>query len=233
MTRSITTLSILLVIGTLNAQNFNGKYIRNKNVPQENYINFNNDHADFVIDSEGCLIFEMRGNGTYEIIENYLVIHTEDSRNSKSSFETSLSHSSYSIIKVMSNSGENIPGANISLINNQGNVIGNVYTDFYNGEAKINDNKEISKIKISCVGYSSITIDFDKKLDYQVFLSEGVTLEHKTLVFKITSVSTDSLCLTLLSTDFKSKKNINKAFRRLERKAKKYHPAERIYKKLK
>jgi len=61
-------------------------------------------------------------------------------------------------------------------------------------------------------------------MDYKI-------IENRAVVFKINSINPDTLNLTLLSTDFKSKGERKKDLTKLERKSRKYKFRERILRK--
>jgi hypothetical protein len=128
----------------------------------------------------------------------------------------------------MSLEGENIPFVIILFVDDENNILSNTYTDF-DGLVSVKSDFKIKKIKVSSVGFQGLTFDFYEGKDYKIYLSEGVVIEKGNVVFKINSMSNDEVSLTLLSTNFKYKRNLEKALHKLEKRVDELNPNQTSY----
>lgn len=71
-----------LVVQNSFAQIIEGRYINNNQ-----FLEFKGDSLNFNIQGSGGLIINYKGIGSYELIENFLIIHTGEFNGPKSSFQ--------------------------------------------------------------------------------------------------------------------------------------------------
>ncbi|HZK09062.1 MAG TPA: hypothetical protein VFC92_12815 [Bacteroidales bacterium] len=219
---------ILLFTNSVISQELQGTFYEKDNSEHSEYFHFDSSYVDFVISSDGCLRVNFRGNGFYEIVEHYLIIKTEEIKNPESFYESFPNNKKVSSVNVLSLEGETIPYVQIAFIDEENKIISGIFTDM-DGLASVKPDFEIKKLKVSFVGFQGLTFDFHEGMDYEVYLSDGVILEYKDVVFKINSMGQDELNLTLLSIDFKYKKNLKTALHKLERKTAKLSQSRRSY----
>lgn len=207
------------------SQNLNGKYFEDSD-----YIEFKNDSAIFKISSNGGLIVYLHGTGTYKIINKFLLIKTSNYNGYKSYHEITEKTNVFPLIKVLDPESKPIMGVNITLIDKKGDFLSGTMTN-ENGQATFENNKNADKIKLALVGYDIYKIDYSAEYNYKIVLMDYETIENRSVVFKIDSLNSDALNLTLLSTDFKSKGEIKRDLIKLERKKKKHKFRERVFRK--
>lgn len=181
-------------------------------------IAFRNGMAQFEVFSEGGLVIQLRGNGKYEIVDNFLLIHTGVDKNLRQSYyDTTLAAGSPKMTFV-DEEGNPLLSVNITYLDLSGEIIGHSYPDARK-MAHILQHRTAT-VQISFIGYDDVSIKLRNGYDYKVTLAEGQTLEDKTVVFKIISSDLESLNLKLFSEDFTVRQNVRKDLARLERKVK-------------
>jgi hypothetical protein len=207
------------------SQNLNGKFC-----DKSDYIDFKNDSVSFKISSNGGLIVDLCGNGVYKITDEFLLIKTLDFKGTDSRFDKIKNQDKLIDFTVFDIENNAIFGVNISFTDNKGKILSGMSTD-ENGYASIEMNKNADKINLSLVGYDNYTIAYSDFFDYKVKLVNYVIIENKTVVFKINSMNSGFLDLTLLSTDFKWSPDIASELVKLDKKSSEYKSRERRLKK--
>lgn len=225
MKKYIALLLFLICSLIIHSQELCGKYFHG-----DYYINLENCYAEFVTLSDGCLGFELSGQGKFEIIDDYLLIYTELHSSPNSEYIATKNNNDYSSITVVGVGGFSVPNAKIKFLGNNKLVLGETETNWH-GKTIINNNPEIKYIHISYIGTNSIVIDFDRTMDYEIVLGESMSIENRTVVFKISNKMESAITLTLLTAFFETKRDIVKELRRLENNVMKDNPIERVYKK--
>ena len=213
----------LFFITNTTAQIKEGKYYENSD-----FLNFKSDSVNFKIEGNGGLIVDLYASGTYEVYKDFLIIKAGLYQSLKSTYKTIKKQNEKVKVTVYNKVHKPVKYVQIVLLDSLNNSLLSTFSD-ENGVAMIDNNVSADKISISLVGYDRYTIDYLNNIDYQVELMDYVVIENKIVVFKINSLNVDTLKLTLLSTDFKSKdSNMEKSLRKLEAKNKKYKDRERI-----
>jgi hypothetical protein len=225
MKKHLALLLLLLFNLITHSQELCGRYYHG-----DYYMNFENHYAEFVTLSDGCLIFELSGQGKFEIIDDYLLIYTELHSSPNSEYIATKNNNDYSSITVLGVGGFSVPNAKIKLLDSNKMVIGETETDWH-GKTIIKNNPAIKYIHVSYIGTNSIIIEFDKTMDYEIVLGESVSIENRIAVFKISDKTESEIALTLLTTSFEVKQDKVKELRRLENSAMKDNPIERVYRK--
>jgi hypothetical protein len=222
---------IIVIIITLTlsidvfSQNLNGKFC-----DESDFIEFKNDSVNFKIGSNGGLIVDLCGNGVYKITDEFLLIKTLDFKGTGSRFDTIQNLDKLIDFTVLDIENNAIFGVNISFTDNKGKILSGMSTD-ENGYASIEKNKNVDKINLSLVGYDKYTIEYSDFFDYKVKLVNYVIIENSTVVFKINSMNSSLLDLTLLSTDFECSTDKASGLVKLDKKSSKYKSRERRLKK--
>ncbi len=203
------------------SQNLNGKFCN-----ESDFIEFKNDSVNFKIGSNGGLTIDLCGNGIYKITNDFLLIKTLDFKGLETHIEKIKSKDKLIDFTVLDIENNAILGVNITLTDNKGKFLSGTSTD-ENGHASIERNKNADKINISLVGYDNYTMEYSDFFDYKLKLVSYVIIENKTVVFKINSMNSSFLNLTLLSTNFKGSTDRKSELVKLEKKSSKYQSRER------
>jgi hypothetical protein len=193
------------------------------------YIIFNNSHADFLIYSNGCVPMECKGIGKFEVLNDFLLIHTEEyKKKSNSTCEMSEKGRECQKIIVQDAKGQALPFVKIECFDRNNKVLCEYNTDF-DGNFVIKNSDSISKLRLSAVGFNSLTFDYNANKNYKIKLAEGHLLENQTLVFKIINIEKNKLVLKLLSTDYKKSTSNYRTLKRLFKKKNKCNLEEKIF----
>jgi hypothetical protein len=189
---------------------------------------FENGLADFGIQNDGGLNYELFGKGKFEILDRFLLIYTTEYKGEKSSFKTNEKTDQYSKIIVRDERGALIPFINIAFIDSMDKVFDRGFTDTA-GRFLIKNPDKICKLQLKFLGYCGLTINFKSNIDYQVILVDGMVIENKIVVFKINKIENNKMKLVLLTTNYKSNGCNSKTLKRMYKKVKKYVDFERVF----
>ena len=185
---------------TLNAQDIKGTYIEGTDS-----ITFTNDKVAFSVkDNDGVgIIFS--GQGTYEMLDNYMLIYTEEFKGAKTRIETAPSEKKDTIqLQLFDEDGYSLKGVRAEFLNKKSNPIGLSVSDEH-GIILCKVNPKITGIKVADLLYDKAIFDYKANTDYTVHLVKSRVLEDKTVVFKLIDKTEDKLTMKLLSTDFTKK----------------------------
>ncbi len=202
------------------SQNLNGKFC-----DESDFIEFKHDSVNFKVCNNGGLVVDLCGNGLYKITDGFLLIETLDFKGADSHIEKIKSKDKLIDFTVLDMENNAIFGVNISLTDSKGKFLSGISTD-KKGYAFIERNKSADKINISLVGYGNCTIEYSDFFDYKVKLVNYVIVENRTVVFKINSMNSSFLDLTLLTTDFNGSTGRSELVK-LDKKSSKYKLRER------
>jgi hypothetical protein len=205
---SLLATSLLFSYGMSHAQ-FEGKFTY-----YEEFITFRNGIAQFEVLSNGGLVVQLRGTGSYEIVGNYLLINTVTDKSLRQSSYDSIRSINSSKITFVDEEGNPISGVNVTWLDQSGKTYGKASTQ--NGTIASSQLKS-QIIHASFIGYDDITIKLIDGFDYLVTMAEGQTLENQTVVFKLISCSDDAIELKLLTENFIVRQNKAKGLAKLER----------------
>lgn len=192
---------------------------------------FNGERVIFSVSGFGGLSTTQAGEGTYERVEDFLMIHTTDYPGDKSSFEVQESTKSDTcVIRVMSLNNYAIQGVlvepnNSSRKNPGGSVTGG------DGRIYLTDTDKTESITVSGMGYNSITFDYQPGNDYLVRLAENDIIENQTVVFQFIEVDDETLSLLLLTDDFDTSKRKDRELKNLKKRARKSNRIDKRFKK--
>ena len=188
---------LIAVFYFLVVQNSFAQIIEGRYVNSNQFLEFKGDSLNFSIHGSGGLIINYKGIGSYEVIENFLIIHTGEFNGPKSSFQK-IDNQDVSCIFVSDIIGNPIIGATIRYLKLDSKIIGGTVTS-EDGAATIHKDKNIAKLSVSYLGYDGLIIDYSPSYNYQVNMHDGEIIEFKVVVFRINKSDGNSLNLTLLS----------------------------------
>lgn len=211
---------------TINAQDINGTYTEGADI-----ITFNDDNINFMVKGNDGLGIIFTGEGTYEMIDDYLLIRTEEYSGEKTKVEMKSSEKKDTIqIQFFDENGFSIKGVRAEFLNKSGKSIS---LDISNdrGIVLLPSNPKVVSIKASDLLYDKTIFDCVDDNDYTVHLVKNRVLEDKTVVFKLIDKTDSRLTMKLLSTDFNKKKPSVSHLQRLDKKTKHTIDRARLYQK--
>lgn len=225
-----TALQLLLIILTLqaSAQTLEGVYRH-----QNDSIALTGKEVTFSISGFGALTNVMVGLGTFEQVDNFLLIHTTDYRGDKTLAHT-FDGNIEDTLRVQVTSLQNYPTpyALVDFVNAKGRLVERAICD-ENGRTYLHKTPKqidkISKIKVSSLGYDTAEIDFDPNKDYLIKLAENRVIENQTLVFELKDWDVASISVVLIDEDFKEGKNRMKSLQRLSKRAAKRNVLGKVF----
>jgi len=172
------------------------------------------------------------GEGSFEQINNFLLIETSDYSGPKSVYQTvEGSRKDSCTVKVVGT--HNYPLQNIlaEACTTSGKVLeGKVSGN--DGEIYFRNNDKMGKIAVSAMGYDAISVDYTPGKDYLITLAENEIIENSTVVFSVRTVDDETISLLLLTDDFKEGKNRLADLQKLEKKTRKRNLLEKRLKKV-
>ncbi len=222
MKKIITLILFLILMKNLPAQKIEGKYSNGFD-----YMEFKDDSVNFKIKSNGGLVINLRGAGTYIINDGFLLIRTGSLNGLHSYVEKSKGTKGFITFKVFDSENKPLFGVNITLTDKNNNFLFGTATNEM-GQAKMVNAENAAKINFSLVGYETYSTDYSGNFNYKLYLSDYEVIENSTTVFKINLMKSDTLNLTLLSTNFPGNKTKKSDLVKLEKKARKFKYRERI-----
>ena len=207
--------TVLFSLTTLHAQEINGTYHEGTDT-----ITFDNSRVNFKVKSNDALGIIFTGEGTYKMIDDYLLINTDEYTGAKTRIETNPSEKKDTIqLQFFDENGYSIKGVRAEFLNKSGKTIDlNVSND--NGIVIQRMDPKIVSIKASDLLYDKTTFDCSADTNYTVHLVKYRILEDKTVVFKLVDQTDSQLTMKLLSTDFKKKNPSASHLQKLDKKTK-------------
>ncbi len=198
---------------TLSAQDFKGTYNEGADT-----ITFDNNRVSFTIKSNDGVGVIFVGEGTYEMIDDFLLINTEGYTGLKTKIEMEPSERKDTIkIQFFDENGFSIRGVRAEFLNKSGKTIALEMSDEHGIVLHKGDPKIVS-IKASDLLYDKTEFDCAKDTDFTVHLVKNRILENKTVVFKLIDRTESQLTMKLLSTDFDKKNPTASHLQKLEKK---------------
>ncbi|NLJ01707.1 MAG: hypothetical protein GX371_11260 [Bacteroidales bacterium] len=226
MKKIILLLSVLFSGITFAAQPLSGTY---KNGSDS--LKFEGNQIVFRVSGFGGLSSSQAGAGTYELINDFLLVHTGDYPGNKSTFqELPGSRADTCVVKVVGLSNYPVEGILVEPDNSStklpaGRVTGN------DGKIYLANTSKMKNITVSGMGYNTITIDYDTGIDYLVKLADDEIIENKTVVFRLKEVDDETLSILLLTDDFNAGKKRDNELNKLERAARRSNRIDKRFKK--
>lgn len=172
------------------------------------------------------------GEGSFEQINNFLLIETSDYSGPKSAYQAvEGSRKDSCLVKVVGTHNHPLQDILIEACTNSGKILEGKVTG-NDGQIYIRNNDKVEKIAVSAMGYDDITVDYTPGKDYLITLAENEIIEHSTVVFSIRTVDDETISLLLLTDDFKEGKNRQGDLQKLEKKTRKRNLLEKRLKKV-
>jgi hypothetical protein len=197
----VLTLVIIAVFTTRGiSQIGNGKYIENSD-----YFIFKSDSVAFKLKTGGGVVVDLRASGTYEVFDDFLLIKTTKLYNSKTHNVIQKKSEDYVKVSVVDTENKPLSSASIIVFDSSEKQLTGGITD-KNGMVLFEKMKSIDKIKVVFLGYESCTFKYSDNYEYKVML-DNERIENQTVVFKINSISGNSIILTWLTSNFKIHRN--------------------------
>ena len=209
---------------TISAQHLDGSFINGNDS-----IVFSDDNVSFSITGFAGLSTVQVGEGTYEINDDFLLVHTKEYTGDKTTFqELNGAKTDTCTVRVMSINNYPVQGILVESKNNSGKII-NASVTGSDGRILVTDYDKVSKLTASAMGYHPITIDFSPGYDYIVTIAENDIIENRTVAFRFNKIDDETFSLILLSDDLQSNKDLEKELAKLVKKARKTNLIEKRF----
>jgi len=205
------------------AQELSGRYVSDNDL-----IDLDNNNIKFEIISDGGLIWTLRGQGTYYIVDDFIVIQTNEFNGKKSTVNKECNGQFG--LKVVDISSGPMYAVNVGFYDSIGTVIDASATD-RSGYIENKKYKITETIEVRYLGYDPVTFSYSPDCFFTVTLEEGKTIENSTVVFKITEQTENYVKLVLLNTNFKHNTPTLRQLKKLYRKSSKFKLRERKFEK--
>lgn len=192
------TLATILFAFAINAQEINGTYYEGPDS-----ISFNDNRVIFSVRSNDALGVIFTGEGTYEIMDDFILVNTETYSGAKTKIETAAAEKKDTIqLQLFNEGGYSIKGIRAEFLNKKGSPIA-LSTSNEHGIILRKIDPKISTIKVSDLLYDKTILDYHADKDYTIHLVKNRVLEDKIVIFKLEDRTDTKLTMKLLSTNFK------------------------------
>lgn len=192
---------------------------------------FSNEQVDFRITGFAGLSTAQVGEGSYDIVDNFLLVNTNEYSGDKTTFkELDGSKTDTCVVKVVGLNNYAIQGVLIETKSKSNKTISAGVTG-NDGVVLFLDDDKCESLTISMMGYNSIEFDYTKGKDYLIRLAEHEVIEDKTVVFRFKELDEETISILLLTDDLNSGKNRDSELNKLEKRARKNNRIEKLYKK--
>ena len=218
----------LIIVISLFSQTTFGQELTGTYTSGNDLIDFSNNKIKFEIISNGGLVVTLRGQGTYSIVGDFIVIQTNEFDGIKSTVHKECNGQFG--LRVVNESSEPVYAVNVGFYDSKGTIIDGSATD-KSGYIKNKTYKPSETIDVRFIGYDPISFNYSPDCYFTVTLEEGNTIENTTVVFKIIEQSENYVELVLLNTNFKHNSPTLRQLKKLYRKSKKYNLRERKFEK--
>lgn len=208
------TLAIALLALTLNAQEISGTYYEGPDS-----LSFNDNRVIFSLRGNDGLGVVFTGEGTYEIMDDFMLINTSTYSGAKTKTETATAEKKDTIqLQLFNEDGYSIKGIRAEFLNKKGSPIALSISDDH-GIILHKVDPKITAIKVSDLLYDKAILDFEAGTDYTIHLVKNRVLEDKLVIFKLEEVISDmKLSVKLLSTDFNKSNPSASQLKKLDKK---------------
>ena len=208
-------LTTILFSITLQAQEINGTYYEGPDS-----ISFNNNNVVFSVRGNDGLGVVFTGEGTYELMDDFILIQTEEYKGTKTNVETATSTKNDTLqLQLFDEAGFSIQGVRAEFLNKSNKPIGLSISD-ENGVVLHKVDPKITGIRVADLLYDKVTFDYEPDIEYTVHLVKNRVLENKTVIFKLIEKTDAQITLKLLSTDFNKSAPSASQLNRLDKKNK-------------
>mgnify|MGYP007061807482 CR=1 FL=1 len=181
---------------------------------------FKGDQAIFHVSGFGGLSSAQAGAGSYERVNDFLLIHTAEYPGDKASFhELEGSRADTCVVKVVSLANYPIQGILVEPDNSFAKLPGGRVTG-NDGRIYLTDTEKTQTITVSGMG-----------VDYLVKLADSEVIEDRTVVFRLQEVDDETLSILLLADDFDPGKKRDNELKKLEKRARRSNQIDKRFKK--
>lgn len=209
-------LALISLPSSLLSQQLEGNYKE-----KSDSLSFSRGKVSFSLSGFGALVTRIIGEGSYELVGDYLLIDTHEYPGEKSAVQILDGVSRDSVtVKVLGPNNYPLQGALLEYMSESGKVI---RSDISNelGESQLPRDRKIRKIRVSNLGYDEIRFDVTEGNDFRVTLAKDNVIENQTVVLKISREDEETLSILLLTDNFDPGKEKMKALEKLYEKARK------------
>ena len=218
--------AILFNVLLIEAQTWNGTYRSGTDS-----LLFSNEHLTFRISGFGGLSSAQVGEGTYETVDNYMIVHTDEYSGMKSNYkELPNSKNDTCVVKIVAANNYAVSGILVESKNKSNKTITAGVTDNA-GVVYLTDNEKCTKISASAMGYNSLEFEYKAGSDYLVSLVEDDVIEEKIVVFRFNEIDEETISILLLTDNFNNGKKRENELLKLEKRARKNNRLDKRYKK--
>ena len=201
---------------SLLSQDFEGNYKE-----RNDSLSFSNGKASFSLSGFGALFTRMVGEGEYEHVDDYLLVHTSDYPGEKSVCEPIDGTNKDSIVvRVVGTDNYPVQGALTEFLSESNKTIRRSITDDL-GKSRQPEDQKIKRIKVSNLGYDDVAFEVVRGKDFLVKLARNNVIENQTVAFKVRSEDEETLSIILLSDNFDPGKDKMKSLEKLDKKTEK------------
>ncbi len=225
--KKIILLALVLLQGfLLTAQSIDGAYENGSDS-----LVFSDDYIVFSVSEFGGLSTTQVGEGTYEIVDDFLLIHTSDYSGDKSTYEElEGSKTDTCVVRVVGLNNFSLQGILVESKNSSNKTITAGVTG-NDGRLLFLDDDKCAKMSTSTMGYNSIEFDYNSGKDYLIRLAENDVIENRTVVFRFEEVDDETISILLLTDNFDTNKNRENELKKLAKRARKNNRIDKRYKK--
>ena len=212
-------MKILIILATilfslsLNAQEISGTYFEGPDS-----LVFNDNHITFNVRGNDGLGVVFTGEGSYEIIEDFLIINTTNYSGKKTKIETNPAEKKDTIqLQLFNEDGFSIQGVRAEFLDRKNKTIDLKISNDH-GIILYKSDPKTTAIKVSDLLLDKTIIDYNADTDYTVHLVKNRVLEDKTVIIKLENITDNQLTVKLLSTEFNKNNPSASQLKKLEKK---------------
>ncbi len=221
----IITLAAVLSIA-VSAQELDGTFVEGTDT-----ISFNGNNIKFKLKGNDGLGMVFVGEGTYEIMDDFILIKTEKYGGVNTKVELkSAEKKDTTQIQFFDPNGFSIKGIRAEFLNKSGKTVSISMSDDH-GMVYFKKDPKVSAVKASDLLYDKIVFDLKDSTDFTVFLVNKRVLEDKSVVMKLFDQQDNQFKVKLLSTDFRRKRPSVSHFNSLDKKSKNTIDRPRVFQK--
>lgn len=172
------------------------------------------------------------GEGDYEQVGDFLIIHTgEYSGNKSSSRPLPASRGDSCVVKVVGSNHYPLPTTVlVESRNKSGKLIVGKVTD-QEGKVIFTETDKIASLHVSSMGFNAHAIAFEPGNDYLVQLAENEVIEKRSVLLRCELVDEETISLLMLSDDFDIGKNRDRELEKLQKRARRSNRLDKRLKK--
>lgn len=221
-------LATVLFSLTLNAQEINGTYFEGSD-----FLSFKDNRIKFNVRGNDALGIVYTGEGTYETIDDFIVVNTTTYNGAKTKIEARPSIKKDTIqLQFFDESGYSIKGVRTEFLNKKNKPI-NLKISDERGIVLYKQSPKITAIRVADLLYDKAIFEYELETDYTIHLVKNRVLENKTVIFKLVDETDTQLTVKLLSTDLKREDPSASQLKKLDKKTKAIIDRSRLFKKTK